>query len=700
MQSMLVAMLAPMAVQAEVTASFEFKNETAFFTKDGQKIGEASGLLDDQSNHSAGDMFKFQNQMKAFINGDIGEESTWHAELQIIYDSEAIDTSDNGGLNYKAHENNTQNDFFRELYVDTSAGGWDWRLGKQQVVWGTADGIKLLDIINPTDFREVNQNGVADARIPIWMINGERYLENGGNIQVIVSEAEKNKIPGLNPSGDVGHPYKMLGVDSISGPVNGFYSITPRLSSVAGLFNTAAVTGGLGPFVPGGLTPFGGLTVDAFVNGGAGGSAAGLNTYVQGGADFTPGTGDPYENNFSTNLMDARSTNLADVSWNTSNPKSAFEYMSNATFATFNTFTGCVDLNGDGAACTAADLNGTDDAILGSGVEWKKDYPDDEANAGFRFRNTTDSGINYSFNYFYHYSANPEINLSWVDSNGNELDVQRARGTAGGGFVPDPSTDLTRDQAIAASQAGDTVTILVKDKANNYYGTFDPTLFNGTLGMGAPTLRFTETANRVHSLGGSFDMAVDSLDVPLILRGEFLYDKDEKQAVVDRYLLGIGDLTNALTMQDADYFKYVIGADVTVMTNLLVSTQFIQFINLDYVDQDATCTNGADCSRYTGDFSTLHLSNGMKQAEEYKEFVSIFLSKPIGEDQLGRWNNIFIWEEGGGYWNRLDAEYSVSDQFIVSAEWNNYWGDEDTTFGQLDKSSNVQVGFKYIFEDY
>ena len=315
-----------------------------------------------------------------------------------------------------------------------------------------------------------------------------------------------------------------------------------------------------------------------------------------------------------------------------------------------------------------------------------------------------DNGFNYSLNYFYHNSANPSINLSWVDANtGRQLQTQLARANAGTGWVPDTTSDLTREQAYAASMSGETVSVLVHDGASTptYYGAYDPTdPVGATLGAGAPNLRFTETADRVHSLGGSFDFAVDSLDVPLVVRGEFLYDKDEKQAVVDKYLLGIGDLTGALTMQDADYFKYVIGADITVMTNLLISTQFIQFINLDYVDQSQTCANGADCSRYTGDLATLNLSNGMQKAEEYKNFVSVFLSKPIGEDQLGRWNNITIWEKGGGWWNRLDAEYSVTDQFIVSGEWNHYFGDENTTFGQLENSSNLQVGFKYIFEDY
>ncbi len=86
-------------------------------------------------------------------------------------------------------------------------------------------------------------------------------------------------------------------------------------------------------------------------------------------------------------------------------------------------------------------------------------------------------------------------------------------------------------------------------------------------------------------------------------------------------------------MQDANMFKYVLGVDVTVMTNLMVSGQFIQFRNLDYVDTSRTCTtqvgNSINCSKYTADFATLHLSNDMNKGEENKEFFSLFFSKPL-----------------------------------------------------------------------
>ncbi len=43
-------------------------------------------------------------------------------------------------------------------------------------------------------------------------------------------------------------------------------------------------------------------------------------------------------------------------------------------------------------------------------------------------------------------------------------------------------------------------------------------------------------------------------------------------------------------------------------------------------------------------------------------------------------------------------EYSFSDQLVGTAELNTYWGDENTTFGQFEESSNIQLGIKYLFD--
>ncbi len=67
--------------------------------------------------------------------------------------------------------------------------------------------------------------------------------------------------------------------------------------------------------------------------------------------------------------------------------------------------------------------------------------------------------------------------------------------------------------------------------------------------------------------------------------------------------------------------------------------------------------------------------------------------------QQHHWNNITIFEDQGtgAYWNHLDVEYSLNDDMQVKAEWNEYWGEENSQFGQLKNSSNVQLSFKYSF---
>jgi hypothetical protein len=260
---------------------------------------------------------------------------------------------------------------------------------------------------------------------------------------------------------------------------------------------------------------------------------------------------------------------------------------------------------------------------------------------------------------------------------------------------------------MAAYQNGNSVnatTVLVKNAAGEYYGAQDPTggagLYAGS--NNAPTLRFTEKSNDITSIGTSFDTTIETAALGgVVVRGEAMLNIDEMTPIVNRKLLAIGDLTGALTMKKGNTFRYVIGADITAMTNMLVSAQIIQIRNLDYVDNACTGTtqmgNSYDCSEYTADMSTMHLTNGMNKAEENKEFYSLFFSKPFGASGEHRWNNITMYEENGGKWNRLDAEFSINDETQVTVEYNKYWGDENTQFGQLKASSNIQAGFKYSF---
>lgn len=61
----------------------------------------------------------------------------------------------------------------RELFVQAPLGPVFLTVGKQQIVWGQADGLKVLDVVDPQDFREFILDDFEDSRIPLWSVHAE-----------------------------------------------------------------------------------------------------------------------------------------------------------------------------------------------------------------------------------------------------------------------------------------------------------------------------------------------------------------------------------------------------------------------------------------------------------------------------------------------------------------------------------------------
>ncbi len=64
----------------------------------------------------------------------------------------------------------------REFHVTTWINRWQFDVGKQLLNWGTLDGYKILDAVNPQDFREFVLDDFASSRIGLWAV---RALHSG-----------------------------------------------------------------------------------------------------------------------------------------------------------------------------------------------------------------------------------------------------------------------------------------------------------------------------------------------------------------------------------------------------------------------------------------------------------------------------------------------------------------------------------------
>ncbi|HKY01577.1 MAG TPA: DUF1302 family protein, partial [Burkholderiales bacterium] len=78
-----------------------------------------------------------------------------------------------------------EHDFFlRENYLDFSAGALDFRVGRQQIVWGEVVGLFFADVVSARDMREFILPGFDIMRIPQWAARAE-YFHDDFHAEVI-----------------------------------------------------------------------------------------------------------------------------------------------------------------------------------------------------------------------------------------------------------------------------------------------------------------------------------------------------------------------------------------------------------------------------------------------------------------------------------------------------------------------------------
>ncbi|MEX2207629.1 MAG: DUF1302 family protein [Myxococcota bacterium] len=109
-------------------------------------------------------------------------------------DYEPIDRGQIGGNRHLEVE-------LRELYLDwhgrVADARLDVRAGKQQIVWGQSFGLRVLDFVNPQDFREFILDEYNDSRIPTFALRGE-LAARGFTLQgIVVPDFEPDQLPAL-----------------------------------------------------------------------------------------------------------------------------------------------------------------------------------------------------------------------------------------------------------------------------------------------------------------------------------------------------------------------------------------------------------------------------------------------------------------------------------------------------------------------
>jgi len=73
--------------------------------------------------------------------------------------------------------------------------GLDMKIGRQIVVWGKSDNIRVTDIINPLDIREPGMTDIEDLRLPVAMTRLDYGFGNWNLTGLVIHEVRFDKLP-------------------------------------------------------------------------------------------------------------------------------------------------------------------------------------------------------------------------------------------------------------------------------------------------------------------------------------------------------------------------------------------------------------------------------------------------------------------------------------------------------------------------
>lgn len=122
------------------------------------------------------------NRLQVSAEGDLGAGVKWklgiRGDVDPVYFGSDFYLSD-------VKQNQRASLFWRENYIDFGAGGWDFRLGTQNIVWGEVVGLFFADVVSARDMREFLLPSFDIMRIPQLAGRAEYFFEGDTHLELI-----------------------------------------------------------------------------------------------------------------------------------------------------------------------------------------------------------------------------------------------------------------------------------------------------------------------------------------------------------------------------------------------------------------------------------------------------------------------------------------------------------------------------------
>ncbi len=173
-------------------------------------------------------------RLKTGVELTVDPYEGWKAKLWVMafYDL-AYTINDRDNYTGQVIENYESEARVKEAYIQGRLNRYvDIKIGRQIVVWGKSDNIRLTDILNPMDNREPGMVDIEDIREPIFMSRIDFYYGPWNLTTIAIHEIRFNYnpvygsdfYPGDSPSPEERTPASSLGNTEYALALNGIFS--------------------------------------------------------------------------------------------------------------------------------------------------------------------------------------------------------------------------------------------------------------------------------------------------------------------------------------------------------------------------------------------------------------------------------------------------------------------------------------------
>lgn len=163
------------------------------------------------------EMNGFVEYYHSFKNDDISDFTSSRSRFKLdLYTPAFAKESDLffsfSGL-FNRLDNQESGFYAEEFYIDTTFKDWDFRIGRQLIIWGKADGIAISDFISPRDMTEFLARDYDDTRMPVTAVKAVHSNEAGEMELIFIPLYRQNKMARPGSVWAMSNPFKNYNID-------------------------------------------------------------------------------------------------------------------------------------------------------------------------------------------------------------------------------------------------------------------------------------------------------------------------------------------------------------------------------------------------------------------------------------------------------------------------------------------------------